>query len=71
MYFRVDWGVCPYEQGPLATRDDLIAYHFHPVEVRQLHAPALLSLSDNESHSLVGWLISLPPGVGWYIMDVN
>ena len=41
----------PMSGGDLATRDDFASYYIRPVEARQLHAPALWYLSDDQAHS--------------------
>ena len=43
--------VCPDGRGPMASRENLTDYHVQTVEARQLHAPALWSLLDDQAHS--------------------
>ena len=37
--------------GPFASGDDLVAHHVRPVEARQIHAPDLETVSDEQAQS--------------------
>ena len=43
--------VCDDERGMFASVDDLVAHHIQTMEARQLHAPALGPVSEDQANS--------------------